>query len=453
MKRLLIVLIALVAIFALVLPASAAELKFGGLFFQKMYSSNNQHDGDDDNDDNTNWLYTRLRLYFDAVGSENLKVVSKFEMDDFWGQSRIGSLSADGGSNNDDAGLEIKNAYIDFLVPDTALNIKLGVIGAKLDKPGLVFNDDTSGILASYKVDEFSFAALYSRLGDSNDIGPTSTITPTNSGDDVDIWAFMVHYKMEAAYAQFNFAWINNNDQFGGSDDPGSDFDLYVVSIDGDYKTDMFSVYGDVAMNFGENKQVAPSSDFKGYALMGGGLFNVDDTIAVGADIYYVTGNKDGKEDTDAFITAGAPAGLNVYNMDEVIFPGWFDDDTSTINGGLGVANTNNITSTGLGTNAGYCLNNIMAFGVHGDFKPLEKTFVQVGGAWMAFVEDVDSDGDGDADDDSLGYSFYARLSQGVVDGLTLKATAGYFVADDGFSPNNNDDDAYRLALGLFWSW
>jgi hypothetical protein len=40
-----------------------------------------------------------------------------------------------------------------------------------------------------------------------------------------------------------------------------------------------------------------------------------------------------------------------------------------------------------------------------------------------------------------------------VVDGLTLKAEAGYFVADDGFTNNNKDDDAYRLAMGLFYSW
>jgi len=457
MKRLLIVLIALVAIFALVLPASAAELKFGGYFHQKVYSTDNQHNGDDDVDDNTNWFYTRMRLYFDAIGSENIKAVTKLELDDFWGESRIGSLSADGGSNNDDAGLEIKNAYIDFMVPDTALNLKMGIIGAKLDKPGIVFNDDTSGIMASYKYAEFAFHALYSRLGDNNDIGPTATITPTSSSDDVDIWAAAVNYKMEALAAAFNFAWISNSDQFGGAANPGKDFDLYVISLDGDYSSDMFSVYGDVVLNSGENKQVAPSSDFKGYAFMAGGKFNATDMITVGGDFYYASGDKETAQglapdgDNDAFTTAGAPTGRNAYNMDEVIFPGWFDDDTSTINTGLGVANTNNISSTGFGTNAGYCLNNIWALGLHGDIKPLEKTMIQVGAAYMAFVEKVvDEPG---STDDSLGYSFYARLQQGIVDGLTLKASAGYFVADDGFTPTNNDDDAYRLAAGLFWSW
>jgi hypothetical protein len=474
MKRLLIVLIALVAIFALVLPAGAVELKFGGLFAQKVYSTNNQHNGDDDVDDNTNWLYTRMRLYFTGVASENLKAVSKFEIDDFWGDSRLGSVSADGGSNNDNAGMEIKNAYIDFIVPDTALNIKVGIIGARLDKPAWVFNDDTSGLFAAYKYGEWYFAGLYSRLGDNNSISPPTTwqgngpneptfdpednskITPTDASDDVDIWAFALNYNMEGIFTAANFAWITNSDQFGGTAHPGNDYDLYVISFDGDYSSDVFSVYGDVAFNAGKNKQTASSQDFKGYAFMAGGTFTATDMITVGGDFYYASGNKSGNNDVKAFQTAGAPTGRNAYNMDEVIFPGWFDDDTSTINGGLNISGVtnNNITATGLGTNAGYCLTNIWALGVHGDIKPLEKTLIQVGGAYMAFVEKVPDDASKpNSEDDSLGYSFYARLSQGVVDGLTLKASAGYFIADDGFTDNNNDDNAYRLAMGLFYSW
>jgi hypothetical protein len=464
MKRLLIVLIALVAIFALVLPASAVELKFGGLFAQKVYSTDNQKDGHDGEDDNTNWFYTRMRLYFTGVASENLKAVSKFEIDDYWGDNRIGSLSADGGSNRSSAGMEIKNAYIDFIVPDTALNIKVGIIGARLDKPAWVFNDDTSGLFAAYKYGEWYFAGLYSRLGDNNDISPTATITPTDSSDDVDIWAFAVNYNMEGLFTAANFAWINNSDQFGGSDDPGNDFDLYVISFDADYSSDVFSVYGDVLFNAGENKQVDPDSDFKGYGFMAGGTFTATDMITVGADFYYASGNKIGNNDTKAMVTAGAPTGRNAYNMDSVIFPGWFDDDTATITAPGGPGSNNNVTTTGLGTNAGYTLNNIWALGVHADIKPLEKTLIQVGGAYMGFVEDVaDRTSDGNvyeegtntvlSKDDTLGYSFYGRLSQGVVDGLTLKAEAGYFVADDGFTPNNDDDNAYRLAMGLFYSW
>jgi len=464
MKRLLIVLVALVAIFALVLPASAAELKFGGLFAQKFYSTDNQHNGNEKNDDNTNWFYTRMRLYFDAVGSENLKAVSKFEIDDYWGDNRIGSLSADGGSNNDSAGLEIKNAYIDFIVPDTTLNFKLGIIGARLDKPAWVFNDDTSGIFGAYKYSEWYFAALYSRLGDNNSISPSSQMTPTKSSDDVDIWAFAVNYNMEGVFTAVNFAWVNNDDAFGGTANAGSSYDLYVLSADADYSTDMWSAYIDGLLNFGENKQGATDSDFKGWGLMAGGTYTATDTITAGVDFYMASGNKIGNNDTKAMVTAGAPSGRNTYNMDEVIFPGWFDDDTATITTGANApAQNNNVTSTGFGTNAGYTLNNIIAIGLHADFKPLDKTLIQVGGAYMAFMEDVaDKTSDGnvyngtntiESKDDTLGTSIYLRLSQGVVDGLTLKAAAGYFFADDGFTPNNKDDNAYRLAAGLFWSW
>jgi len=468
MKRLLLVSVALVAIFALVLPAGAAELKFGGLFAQKVYGTNNQKDGQQNShgeyDDNTNWFYTRMRLYFDAVASENLKAVSKFEIDDYWGDNRIGSLSADGGSNNDSAGMEIKNAYIDFIVPDTALNIKMGIIGARLDKPAWVFNDDTSGIFAAYKYGEWYFAGLYSRLGDSNTIAPSSAITPTQSSDDVDIWAFAVNYNVEGVFTALNFAYITNDDQYGGTANPGKSYDLYVLSGDADYGTDMWSAYIDGLINFGENKQVNPDSDFKGYAFMAGGTYNATDTITVAADFYYGSGRELGETDNKEFVTAGSPSGRNAYNMDEVVFPGWFDDDTVTIQAPGGPSNTTNVTSTGLGTNAGYTLNNIWAIGAHADFKILDKTLIQFGGAYMGFVEKVASrTSDGMAPnatlsnviekDDTLGGSFYLRASQGIVDGLTLKAAVGYLFADEGFSPHRKDDDAYRIAGGLFWSW
>jgi hypothetical protein len=141
--------------------------------------------------------------------------------------------------------------------------------------------------------------------------------------------------------------------------------------------------------------------------------------------------------------------------MDEVIFPGWFDDETSTaatLPGG-GAFN-NNTTSTGGFSSGGFVPNNMFAIGLHGDFKPLDQTLINVGGAYLMPVEDVDGDGDGKFnDDDAYGTSFYVRLSQGITDGLKLKAAVGYLLADDGFEKGDNDDDAYRMGLGLFWSW
>jgi hypothetical protein len=99
MKRLLLFLAAVAAIVTLVsLPAAAADLKLGGEAWTKYYSFNNMKDGTNDLDDNLNGFYTRMRLYFTASASENLKAVCKLEMDELWGDGRLGTTSTDGGS-------------------------------------------------------------------------------------------------------------------------------------------------------------------------------------------------------------------------------------------------------------------------------------------------------------------------------------------------------------------
>jgi hypothetical protein len=143
--------------------------------------------------------------------------------------------------------------------------------------------------------------------------------------------------------------------------------------------------------------------------------------------------------------------------MDEIVFPGMFDDESSTVNTFPNNATlvANNITSTGLTrTNATYTLTNIWAVGAHVDFKPLEQTLLQAGGAWIQLVRERPSNiEDPGETDDAIGPSVYLRLTQGIVDGLQLKAAFGYLFADDGYSVAKDEDDAYKFATGLFWSW
>ena len=145
--------------------------------------------------------------------------------------------------------------------------------------------------------------------------------------------------------------------------------------------------------------------------------------------------------------------------MDDIVFPGWFDDESSTVGTfSGGGAFLNNVQATGLTrSNQGYTLQNIWSIGAHVDIKPLEQTLIQPGIAWMKFNEDVLSQVDDLVSplqtDDELGFSAYVRLNQGITDGLALKATFGYLFAGDGYSALKDDDDAYKFATGLFWSW
>jgi len=513
MKRFLLLLIGVAAVVAfMTVPASAADFKFGGMFWTKFYSTNNTTDGNDDHDDNLNAFYTRMRLYFTATASENLMAVFKYEMDDVWGNGRLGTTSADGGSlarsdnsatqSAANSGGEIKNAYIQFNMPNTPLTFLVGVLPAKLGT-GLAFNDDTNGIVVSAKFDPVKVVGVYSRLqdnsqpsfaagatptagtipGSTNDVlgriqgafsASNTPVTPFSSSDDWDLWALWLGFSpTKEVSLGLAATWVNTT--FGqASGLPGSnDFNLYNFVLDADYKGDMFSVYFTGGMNAGSIELPGQDVDFKGWQLEAGATFNVN-PVAIGVDAYYSSGQKydaAGDDDVKSYVTPGVD-GRNTYNMDEIVFPGWFDDYSATITGtftgiggvGTGAFNNTNLTATGLTrTNVGYVPTNIWAIGAHVDFKPLEKTLLQFGGAYMQFVEDVPSKTTTGLlptskaqvlqEDNKIGTSLYVRLSQGIVDGLELKAAFGYLFADDAFTPANNDDNAYKFATGLFWSW
>ena len=474
MKRLLLFLMAVAAIVALVsLPAAAADLKFGGQAWTRYYSADNMRDGTNDLDDNLNGFLTRMRLYFTARASENLKAVCKLEIDDVWGNGRLGTVSTDGGSNarNDtsstlgaNSGAEIKNIYLDFNIPNTPLNVMVGALPAQLGS-GLAFNDDTNGIVVTGKFDPVKVSLVYSRLNDNATAISTSNTpeTPYSSSDDWDLWAAWIGFApTQALSLGLAGTWINTTLK-----NPDRDLDLYNVVLDADFKTDLFSLYFTGGMNFGSQDVAATatttnSQDFKGFLISTGGTVNVN-PVVIGVDVFYSSGSND-TDDVNTYVTPGVD-GRNTYYMDEVVFLGWFDDESATYNSFTTTASQgakiNNVSSTGLTrSNQNKVLTNLWAIGAHVDFKPLEKTLLQIGGAYMQFVKDVPSrtsnqlpTGTVEDEDNKLGTSLYIRLTQGIVDGLELKAAFGYLFVDDAFSPVKNEDDAYKFATGLSWYW
>jgi len=484
MRRLLLFLVAVAAIVALVSLPAAADLRFGGQAWTRYYSYDNLKDGTNNLDDNLNGFYTRMRLYFTARASENLKAVFKYEIDDLWGDGRLGTTSADGGSQgrNDsnstlpaNSGGEVKNMYLDFNVPNTPLNVMVGVLPAILGS-GLAFNDDTNGIVVTGKFDPVKVSLVYSRLQDNSQ--PTNqslygtgsiqaafsaantSATPFTSHDDWDLWAAWIGVApTQALSLGLSGTWINTT-----FDNPSRDFNLYNLVLDADYKADLFSLYFTGGKNFGEvDLTGGGSADFKGWMITTGGAVRVE-PVLIGLDFYYSAGQPSGSDDIKTYVTPGLD-GRNTYNMDEVVFLGWFDDESATYStfpaaAAAGVK-INNLTSTGFTrSNQTKVLTNLWAIGAHVDFKPFEKTLLQVGGAYMQFVEDVPSrtsnqlpTGTVEEKDNKLGTSLYIRLAQGIVDGLELKAVFGYLFADDAFSPVKNEDDAYKFATGLSWYW
>jgi hypothetical protein len=185
MRRFLIPSVVVVLALLIAVPSFALEVKYSGLFRARVFS---QHDF-------TGWAYPanglaaggsntiaanpaersiaytqhnnrmdqRLRMYFDFISSENLKVVARFETQAIWGKtgglagaSANGSGNAPGsfnyGSGNvgaDSGSLNVKNVYVDFKIPGTPLVSKVGIQGIALIDSWVIDSDFSAAVVTA----------------------------------------------------------------------------------------------------------------------------------------------------------------------------------------------------------------------------------------------------------------------------------------------------------------
>ena len=105
------------------------------------------------NTDDTFSAMQRLRLQLDAVASESLSGTVYFEIGDTtWGQNVSG-----GALGADQKIVELKNAYIDWMVPNTDLKFRMGIQNIAMPNVAggsAVLDDDVAGIVANYQFNE-----------------------------------------------------------------------------------------------------------------------------------------------------------------------------------------------------------------------------------------------------------------------------------------------------------
>lgn len=145
----------------------------------------------------------RVRLQIDAVASESLSGTVFFEIgDQRWGEAAKGAaLGADG------TVVEVRRAYIDWVVPQTDLKFRMGLQGVTLPNVAggsSIMDDDVAGITASYKFnDNVGLTALWMRPYNDNwtnkdkDGNTISSTNPANFLDNVDLFALMLPVTMD----------------------------------------------------------------------------------------------------------------------------------------------------------------------------------------------------------------------------------------------------------------
>lgn len=164
---------------ATAVPAMALENEFHGMFRLKGFLSNfntgkaTEYDpaGQNSKADTKSYVEQRARLKYIAKVNDDLKLVTHFEIDSRWGDNSYnsnGTTRNNGGAiGADQVNLETKNVYLDFNIPTTPVNVKLGIQPWEDAYQGIFVDTDMAGLLASSTFGNAALSLGWFRFDDS----------------------------------------------------------------------------------------------------------------------------------------------------------------------------------------------------------------------------------------------------------------------------------------------
>ena len=437
----------------------------------------------------------RLRMYIDFISSENLKVVTKWETQASWGSTRQ-NFSTNTGSGNvgaDSGSLNVKNVYLDFNIPNTPLQAKVGVQGIALLDSWIVDSDfsaamlsanlkpftvvlgyisgqnfqttaetenvDDLAVVVAYKEGPFS-AALVGLWQDAHNTPASLFPTVAPYFDDpiqinipaspTAIWN--PYTRRAVTYAQnplgllASSAVVENNQ-------------LFDLGFQLGYKIDYLSAYLNFVKNFGSVKvgfdpASTATQDYTGWMIDAGfNYFCAPWTFNLGG--FYTTGQK--------IDQTGEPFGGVLTPQNDI---NWFVYPLSTtkyfseiMGGGI----LDNVSPNGGYWRGHPAPTNIWTVTAGGAWQALPTTKLALSWYYFGTSEKVPSRYNTVSGvwsfDNYLGNEIDLNITQNIVDKLNLDLVGAYMFTGDAFRAKtsgynyNHDDNTYELGARLQWTW
>lgn len=176
MKRL--IMLAVLCAFVLgAASAQAADFKAGGAIITEAVWADNWNFSDGNTDDlDRSGMYVKQRgqMNLSFVANENLKGVMQLRYTGTWGKSGmlVGSGDANTDANRND--LAVRQVYMDFNWPDTAVNVKAGFQSVSLPNAigggSYILDEEVASALVSGPItDNVSYLLGYARVSDDYD--------------------------------------------------------------------------------------------------------------------------------------------------------------------------------------------------------------------------------------------------------------------------------------------
>ena len=115
-----------------------------------------------------NYIEQRVRLQYIAKASDDLKLVTHFEINNRFGNAATGAGDLLGGNDIDTDGinLQTKHAYLDFNVVK-GVNVKAGLQAYKDSIGGLLVDADLPAVVVTTKLGDVNALVGFSRYSDS----------------------------------------------------------------------------------------------------------------------------------------------------------------------------------------------------------------------------------------------------------------------------------------------
>jgi hypothetical protein len=281
------------ALAAISVPAMAFEHDFHGSYKLKYFISNYERGGggtfanalapggnQTENSRTNNYFEQRARLFYTAKASDDLKLVTAFEIDSVFGDRAQGGVTAadstaagtgtlafrgSGGAMESDAvNLETKWVYLDFKIPSTPIRMQAGIMPVKDQLKGILLDADIAGILSTTKIGNYTANLGYFRGYDQSYFGTSNANVRPRGIDNLDVVAFENIYainkdsKVGMHYYLYNDS-RGNYVTYSNPTTSSSGVALHTLGLTGETKIGKVSLSGLFAYQGGLIKNFTPA--------------------------------------------------------------------------------------------------------------------------------------------------------------------------------------------------
>jgi hypothetical protein len=419
------------------LPAMAFENEFHGTFTVKTFVSNFDKGGLllKENTKTNNYTDQRTRIQYTAKASDDLKLVTQFEMNTQWGagnDTKSGLDLSGGDIDTDGYNVQVKHAYLDFNV-GKALNVKAGQQAYKDKFGGLLVDADLPMAYVAYKRGAYTLGLGYSRFNDDNDLVLAGD--KTYYGDNVgDLYALDNTFAINKD-TKVGFSYYLNRDETGVAATAGAvgEKRINTLGLFGATKLGAVDLSGFVAMQKGYQHTLAGAkTQYHGWAGNVLAKMKVGDGLARAGFLFASGDNNKSGNSNHAWQTLssdGESSKINSYNESGMML--------LVRNTSMGGTSTDDylrkpITNIAL-LHAGYNANITEKLYANGN----------IGMAWLPSSNNEMgySGSTTNGGSDILGTEVNAEVGYKLYQNLTLKAQAAYVLLGGAYNELAGGDD------------